>query len=88
MARGHGEWIVIAGTITGYRAEYTSDLRGFSRRSEAVVHGFTLGRLDDFNVGFVCDGQLGSLWWMDKQVSESAATLARIGAEIGLRAHV
>ena len=97
-AAWEGMWIVITGSIvgdpgSGYRTEYTSDLRPFSHKSEAVSHGFTLGRSDDFNLGFVRGGQLESLWWMDKRLYQDAATftdiperLAAIGREIGLEA--
>jgi hypothetical protein len=86
-----GMWIVITGTITGnpergYVTEYASDLREFSHKSEAVDHGFTLSRSDDFNLGFVRNGRLESLWWMDKRRGEDAEALARIGREIGLNA--
>jgi hypothetical protein len=90
-AAWEGMWIVITGSAvgdpgSGYGTEYTSDLRKFGRKSEAVSHGFTLGRSDDFNLGFVRGGRLESMWWMDKRVRNDAETLARIGREIGLEA--
>jgi len=85
-----GAWIVIAGSITGdpergFSTTYDSDLREFSHKPDAVSHGFTLGRSDDFNLGFVRSGRLESLWWMDKQIGEHPETLARIGREMGLK---
>jgi hypothetical protein len=86
-----GVWIVITGTVTGnpadgYRTEYASDLREFSHKHAATRHGFTLGRSDDFNLGFVRNGRLESLWWMEDRTHGDAETLARIGREIGLTA--
>jgi len=88
-AAWEGMWIVIAGDAvgdqsTGYRSEYHSDLREFSHKSEAASHGFTLGRSDDFNLGFVRGGRLESMWWMDERVRNDAETLAKIGEQIGL----
>ena len=90
-AAWEGMWIVIAGNAvgdqgSGYGVEHASDLRKFSHKSEAVSHGFTLGRSDDFNLGFVRGGRLESMGWMDKRVGNDAETLARIGREIGLEA--
>jgi hypothetical protein len=89
-AAWEGMWIVITGSVSGdpehtYRTEYDSDLREFSHKSDAVKHGFTLSRMDDFNLGFVRDGRLESMWWMEKRVDNDADTLARIGREIGLK---
>jgi hypothetical protein len=95
-AAWEGMWIAITGSVVGdpergFRTEYSSDLREFSHKSDAVSHGFTLGRSDDFNLGFMRGGRLESMWWMDERVyqdpaslTENAARLAEIGREIGL----
>lgn len=95
-AAWEGMWIVVTGNAVGdqgngYGTEYTSDLRKFSHKSDAVSHGFTLGRSDDFNLGFVRGGRLESMWWMDERVyqdvehlKEIPERLAEIGREIGL----
>lgn len=92
-----GTWIVITGSVTGddrhgFGTEYTSYLREFSHKSDAVRHGFTLGRSDDFNLGFVRGGRLESMWWMDERVYQDAKhlkevpeRLAEISREIGLK---
>ena len=70
----------------GFRtASYWDGLR-YPAKELAVKHGFKLGVCDDFNIGVVRDRQLVSLWWMDKQISEDAETLAEIGRECGLTA--
>ncbi len=82
-------WIVILRSAVGnpedgYDIASTSDLRKFSHKSEAIGHGFTLGNDDDFNVGFIRNGRLESLWWMDHRINEDQATLDETGREIGL----
>lgn len=93
-----GMWVVITGSATGDHGiytEYSSDLREFSRKADAVSHGFTLGRSDDFNLGFIRGGRLESMWWMDERVyqdpvglREIPERLAEIGRGIGLNAGV
>jgi hypothetical protein len=68
----------------GFRVAYYSDGRHFEDKAQAVKHGFEMCDSDDFNIGVVRDGKLASLWWMDHQVSEDAATLTEIGRECGL----
>lgn len=85
-------WIVIIGSAVGnpedgYRVAHDWDRRTFGHKSAAVGHGFQLGRSDDFNLGFIRNGRLESLWWMDHKLSEDEATLAEIGREIGLSGH-
>jgi hypothetical protein len=69
----------------GFSVDYDWDHRHFATKPEAVSNGFELRGCDDFNVGIVSDGRLVSLWWMDRQVTETAEVLAEIGREIGLR---
>ena len=76
-AAWEGMWIVITASIVGdpehgHSTEYASDLREFSHKADAVSHGFTLGRVDDFNLGFVRGGRLESMWWMEKRFTEDA----------------
>ncbi len=71
-------------TPQGFSVDYDWDQRQFATKPEAVSNGFRLRGCDDFNIGVVSKGRLVSLWWMDRQISESAETLAEIGREIGL----
>ena len=72
-------------TPEGFSVDYHWDRRHFATKPEAVSNGFDLRKSDDFNIGVVSKGHLVSLWWMDHQITKSAATLADIGREIGLR---
>lgn len=83
-------WIVIIGSVVGNQGDgfhitHNSDLREFGHKPDVISHGFALARSDDFNVGLVRGGRLESLWWMDKNLSEDAETLAEISREIGLQ---
>lgn len=68
---------------TGFRTSHYWDGHTFDRKPLAVSHGFELAQSDDFNIGIVRGGQLVSIWWMDKQIDEDAATLAEISEECG-----
>ena len=68
----------------GYKVVHDWDGQQFTRKPEAVSHGFELRKSDDFNIGVVSKGRLVSLWWMDHQVTESTETLAEISREISL----
>ncbi len=89
MAEWTGMWITITSHAVGndrdgFRVAYDWDHRQFSHKADAVSNGFELTGSDDFNVGFVRNGRLESLWWMDKNLSEDKATLDGIGREIVL----
>ncbi|MBF0501467.1 MAG: antitoxin [Candidatus Riflebacteria bacterium] len=82
------KWIVIlafafANTST-FRIEYSSDLNEYETAKEAIEHGFTLNRNDDFNIGKIVDGKLDSVYWMDKKLEESEKTLTKIQEEVAL----
>jgi hypothetical protein len=82
--------VVIAHAVgnpeAGYDIVHDWDGRQFPDKAQAAGHGFALADSDDFNIGVVRDGRLASLWWLDKELDETAAMLAEIGAEIGLKA--
>lgn len=85
----NGSWIVIVGQaegndVDGFRVAHYWDRKEFPNKAAAVSHGFTMGRSDDFNVGFTGGGKLLSFWWMDEQLAEDEETLRKIAAEIGL----
>lgn len=66
--------------------EYHSDHRRFDDLSDAITHGFTLGRSDDFNIGILEGPRLVSLGWMDKKIVERDPTrLAEIAKMVGLQ---
>lgn len=62
------EYIVLCGQIVGppFECLYGFDGERFFTRKEAIAHGFTLDRSDDFNIGVLKDGSLVSVDWMDK----------------------
>jgi hypothetical protein len=45
--------------------DWSSDLRRFSRRRDAIQHGFNTSESDDFNIGTLHKGRLIALGWMD-----------------------
>jgi len=67
----------------GFRVCYDWDRRTFTDKAAAIENGFKAVGCDDFNIGVVRKGRLVSLWWMDNQISEDDATLAKIGRECG-----
>lgn len=67
--------------------EHATDGKRFAERADAIKHGFTLGRSDDFNIGVLRDGRLISLDWMETVVSDKAHELADIAEQILLRTH-
>ncbi len=92
MTEWIGLWITVTGHAIGndrdgFRVAYDWDHRQFSHKADAVANGFKLTGADDFNLGFVRDGRLESLWWMDKNLSEDKITLEQVGREIGLEGY-
>lgn len=82
------EYIVICGQATGggpFRIEYSTDGERFPNRARAITHGFTKGRLDDFNIGVLEDGKLVSIDWMEETVEEIPAYLAVVSEQLGLK---
>lgn len=83
------EYIVLCGQVVGgnslaFETVYGFDGERFATRDQAVAHGFSLDRADDFNIGVVKAGALVSLDWMDKAVNTDPALLAAISKQIGL----
>ena len=83
------EYIVVTGWAwaneTGCGISYSADHTRFESRDEAIRHGFTMDRSDDFNIGVIDDGKLVSLDWMHELVDDNPETLAEISEELGLR---
>jgi hypothetical protein len=80
---------VLCGQIVGdgsqpYVTVYGFDDKRFPDRQQAIDHGFTLDRSDDFNIGVIEDGKLVSLDWMEKPVDTDPTLLADIAEQIGL----
>ena len=78
-------WIVICQrvfTSNGHHeVAYTSDLKEFDSRDDAISYGFTLNRSDDFNIGKLVNGRLKEFCWMQEPCEHD---VKRIGWEIGL----
>jgi hypothetical protein len=70
----------------GFEVVYNWDRRRFLDRKDAIAHGFTLDRSDDFNIGVLQDGKLISLDWMDKRVDDKPEFLRRVSLYIGFSA--
>lgn len=82
------EYIVICQNVVGgdgrpFDFVCSWDGRRYDSKKDAVHHGFSLDRSDDFNVGILEDGKLISFWWMDDEVD---ANLREIAKEIGVEA--
>lgn len=83
-----GMWITLTAQVegndeAGFRVVWYWDRRTFTYQSGAIDHGFQLARCDDFCVGFIKNGALEQLWWMDDR--KDGEDLAAIAREIGLR---
>jgi hypothetical protein len=81
------KYIVICAQVVGsgpFHTEYASDGKKFAERADAISHGFTLGRSDDFNIGVLRNDALISLDWMDQFVDSGAGVLAKIAAQVSL----
>lgn len=63
---------------------YTCDRRFFDTRAEAIAHGFTKVRSDDFNIGVLHGGDLISLDWMDERVTIDPDKLLQIHSDLSL----
>jgi hypothetical protein len=68
----------------GYGVDYTSDLRRFTRRPDAIAHGFTLGESDDFNIGTVHGSRLVAVGWMCDDFDPDDADLPDHARQLGL----
>lgn len=69
---------VVGNTNAGFSTVYAMDERRFDYRQDAIDHGFTLGRSDDFNIGVWHDGKLVSLDWMGEPVDTDPDLLLKI----------
>lgn len=69
---------------SGYSIEYSSDLRMFPDREQAIKHGYDEHDSDDFNIGCVENGRLISFEWIEGDIGEDEKTLKKISSEIGL----
>lgn len=82
------QYIVLCGHAwmndQGSGITYDWDRRTFSTRQDAIDHGFTLNRSDDFNIGTVVGGKLTAIGWMDKDHDTPAGKLAEIVRELYL----
>ena len=82
-------YFVICGQAVGGDGQpitigYSCDHQYFNTRAEAISHGFTKGRSDDFNIGVMQDGKLTSLDWMEKKVTTDPEKLAQIQSDLWL----
>ena len=74
---------VICASIVGSMSEgfgtfYSLDEDRFPTRKEAISHGFTFDRSDDFNIGVWSGSKLVSIDWMEKVVDADPALLRTI----------
>lgn len=76
--------VITNGKFGGVEICYTSDLETFKTIKEAISHGFTLERSDDFNIGVLIGKKLKQLLWMDKPLKYSYGELNRIQKDIGV----
>ncbi|MEQ8764561.1 MAG: hypothetical protein RL885_11585 [Planctomycetota bacterium] len=62
---------------------WSSDLKRFEKRKDAVSHGFEIGRCDDFNVGTIESDRLVAVGYMESDC-EGCFDVAAIAKELGL----
>lgn len=81
------QFVVVCQNVVGrdhYEIAYSCDGKVFHDREDAIAHGFTKGRSDDFNVGVLRNGRLVSLDWMQQSVDTDPALMATIAGQIGI----
>lgn len=82
------EFIVIVGSAwaneRGVGVSYSWDGERFNNRNDAIKHGFTLGRSDDFNIGQTYGDDLVWFGWMDSRIDETEEDAREIAEQIGL----
>ena len=81
------QYIVLCGQVVGsgpFVTVYNFDGQRFDNREDAIQHGFTLDRSDDFNIGVLRNGKLVSLDWMVQTVDSEPALMAKISEGIYL----
>lgn len=74
----------VGSSDTGFQILYSSDMKKFKNREEALRHGEDITDSDDFNIGILKDGELISLDWGYKVVSSDSETLNKIAEDLGL----
>jgi hypothetical protein len=82
------EYIVLCANVVGsgpFETAYSFDGRRFTDRDDAIKHGFTLGRSDDFNIGVLRDGELLTVDWMTMVVDREHDLMRNIEKQICLR---
>ena len=70
---------------TGHGFNYTSDLKRYHDRSEAIGHGFTLTDSDDFNIGTLDGDRLIAVGWMCKDFAPEDSALGATARQLGLK---
>jgi hypothetical protein len=79
------QYIVILQSVVGnFEIAYEWDFEAFKTLKQAIKHGFTLDRSDDFNIGIIRDGHLVQLNWMEKNIDEELEVLKEIEKHIDL----
>jgi len=66
------------------------DGQAFAQRADAISHGFTYGRSDDFNIGILDSepGALRAIEWMDETREQDPGELRDANRQLGLVATV
>ncbi|WPJ72125.1 deoxycytidylate deaminase [Salmonella phage CRW-SP2] len=69
---------------TGYRIVYSSDMKKFKNREDALRHGEYTIDSDDFNIGVIKNDELISLDWYYTVVTMEEKDLNKIAEDLGL----
>lgn len=80
-------FIVLCGQVVGggpFFVEYSFDGRKFDNLANAIDHGATLRRSDDFNIGVLEDGKLIRIDWMSQIVDTDPVLMAKVSKQVGL----
>lgn len=68
---------VVGNPEYGYGVSYTSDMRPFTYREDAIRHGLRARGSDDFNIGALDDGKLSGFYWMDERHDDDLSEIAK-----------
>lgn len=77
---------IMGNPTDGYSTVFGMNGERFHSRKEAIRHGFTMDRSDDFNIGVWRGEELISLDWMDTPIDTDPAVLRTIQDDGEIRA--
>ena len=81
------KYIVLCGNFVSsgenaFSLEYDWDFQEFDSMDEAIEHGLTLDRSDDFNIAEIIGKRVMALYWMENKLEEPSEHLREIERQI------